>query len=343
MRRRVMRKLWLFALWPAAVIGDGPPLFDADEPLEITIEFPLRDLMRQAADRPVVDGLASYTNASGEVSSLAVKISTRGRSRLAVCRFPPLALSVKKKAAEGTIFEGQKSLKIVTHCRSSPVYRGYLVQEYGIYRAFNVLTETSFRVRLLNVTYRDSANPEFEIAEQAFFIESIGDVASRNGMQRKRVSGTAIAQLDAAYAALSAMFQFMIGNTDWSVRRSPAGSDCCHNGRVLGLAGEDSGWKVIPYDFDQAGLVNAEYAAPAEQLRLRSVRQRLWRGRCSHNAELDAVVALFNDRRAAIESALVAAEARQAKAALKYVDGFYNLINDPKKRQKNIDQRCMTD
>ena len=100
-------------------------------------------------------------------------------------------------------------------------------------------------------------------------------------------------------------------------------------------------WRAGHYDFDQAGVINAEYAAPAEQLRLRSVRQRLWRGRCIHSSELDAVIALFNDQRTALESALVDPEARQAKAALKYVDGFYKIINDPKKRQKNIDQRCM--
>lgn len=336
-----MRALLLVALLPGIVLADELPLFASDQPLEITIEFPLRDLMRDAADRPVVDGVASYTNASGELTSLAVKMSTRGRSRLAICRFPPLALSVKKKVAEGTIFEGQKSLKIVTHCRSNVLYRGYLQQEYGIYAALNVLTDASFRVRLLNVTYRDSTDPEFEISEQAFFIETIGEVASRNGLERKKVPQTQILQLDAKYATLTTMFQFMIGNTDWSVRKAPPGSNCCHNGRVLGQAGEDVGWKVIPYDFDQAGLINTEYAAPAEQLRLRSVRQRLWRGRCIHSGELDAVIALFNERRAAIESALVDPEARKAKAMMKYIDGFYEIINDPKKRQKNIDQRCM--
>jgi hypothetical protein len=336
-----MRFLLFLALLPVVALADEWPLFASDEPLDITIEFPLRDLMRKAADRPVVDGVASYRNASGEITSLPVKMSTRGRSRLAVCRFPPIALSVKKKAAAGTVFEGQKTLKIVTHCRGHKLYRNYLLQEFAIYRAFNVLTEASFRPRLLNITYRDSEDKEYEITEQAFFIESIGEVAARNELKRKKVPGTQVSQLDPFYATLSAMFHFMIGNTDWSVKKAPAGSNCCHNGRVLGPKGEDAGWKVVPYDFDQAGLVDAEYAEPAEQLRLRSVKQRLWRGRCVHNDELDDVIAVFNDRREAIEAALHVPDERELKTAMKYIDSFYRTINDPKKRQRSIERRCL--
>ena len=336
-----MRSLLILLLAPATCLADGLPLFASDEPLEITIEFPLRDVMRKAKDRPVVDGTASYRNADGSVTSLPVKMSTRGKSRLGVCRFPPLALSVKKKAAADTVFEGQKSLKIVTHCQSHTLYRSYLLQEYGIYKAFNALTDVSFRARLLNVTYRDSENESFEITEQAFFIEAIREVASRNGLERKKLATTKAGQLDPGYATLSAMFQFMIGNTDWSVRKAPEDSNCCHNGRILGAAEQDSGWKVVPYDFDQAGIVDAEYAAPAVELRLRSVRQRLWRGRCAHNEALEETIALFNDRREAIEGALQVPGMRSAKAAMKYIDRFYKVINDPKKLERSIVKRCL--
>ena len=336
-----MRVFLLLILMPAAALADDSPLFNSDEPLEITIEFPLRDVMRKAKNRPVVDGVASYTNADGSVTSLPVEMSTRGKSRLSVCRFPPLALSVKKKAAAGTVFAGQKSLKIVTHCREHLLYRNYLLQEYGIYEAFNVLTESSFRARLINVTYRDSEKDGFEITEQAFFIESIREVAARNDVERKKVAKTQSGQLDPAYATLTAMFHFMIGNTDWSIRKAPEGANCCHNGRILGPAGQDSGWKVVPYDFDQAGLIDAEYAEPADQLRLRSVRQRLWRGRCAHGDELDEVIALFNERREAIEAALQVPGMRDSRRPMQYIDTFYEIINDPKKRQRSIDKRCL--
>lgn len=336
-----MRLLVLLVLLPCVTCADGLPLFESDEKLKVTLDFPLRDVLRKAEKRPVVDGVAHYTDTDGQTVSVPVQVSTRGRSRLAVCRFPPLALSVKKKAAAGTVFEGQKSLKIVTHCRGNQVYRDYLLQEYGIYEALNVLTDVSFRTRLLEVTYRDSENEGVEISEHAFFIESIGEVAKRNGLKRKKVPEAEISQLDASYAALTAMFHFMIGNTDWSVRKAPAGSNCCHNGRIVGPGESEDDWKVVPYDFDQAGLINTEYAEPADQLRIRSVRQRIWRGRCVHNDELDAVVARFSENREAIEAALLAPGMRDTRSVQKYVESFYRVIDDPKKREKNIARRCL--
>jgi hypothetical protein len=301
----------------------------------------MRTLIRSAEKRPVVDATASYTDADGKTVELPVQISTRGKSRLTVCRFPPLSLRIKKKVASGTEFAGQKSLKIVTHCKSSSQFRDYLLQEYGVYEAFNVLTDMSFRTRFLDITYRDSEGRMKDIREPGFFIESIGEIANRSGLERQRTPRVEISQLDPYYTTLATMFHFLIGNTDWSVKLGPGGSDCCHNGRVLAPPGEASGWKVAPYDFDQAGVINTQYAEPAEQLSIRSVRQRLWRGRCVHNGEIDAVIELFNERRADVESALLVEGIRDPKSVRSYIEQFYEIINDPERRAKYIYERCM--
>jgi hypothetical protein len=331
----------LLMVVPLVVHADGLPLFDADESLNIILEFPVQTVLGQAADRPVVDGTAHYVNATGETISLPVQISTRGRSRLEACKFPPLSLAVKKKSAKGTVFEGQKKLKIVTHCRSNTVFRSYVQQEYGIYRAFNVLADISFRVRPLNVTYRDTENESAEIQEPAFFIERIGEIADRTQLKRQRVRRVEATQLDPAYATLHALFQFMVGNTDWSVKMAPDDSDCCHNGRVLSPRGESSGWMVVPYDFDQSGIVNPRYAMPAPQLGISTVRQRLYRGRCIHNDQLDGVIRLFNERRAELEEALFPDGIRNVKSAADYIARFYRTINDAKQRARSIEKRCL--
>jgi len=165
-----------------------------------------------------------------------------------------------------------------------------------------VLTDVSFRVRHINVTYRDTEKAGAEIQEQGFLIESIGEVANRTNLVRQRVTWVETAQVDPRYATLSALFNFMVGNTDWSVKLSPEDSDCCHNGRVLSQPGETTGWKVVPYDFDQAGIINTRYAMPAPQLGIKSVTQRLYRGRCIHNEQLDGVIDLFNERREGLEA-----------------------------------------
>jgi len=337
------RLLLLLLLVPLVIRADGLPLFDSDDSLDIVLEFPVAAVIRQAAERPEVKGTAHYVNAEGEAVSLPVQISTRGRSRLEACKFPPLSLSVKKKSSRGTVFEGQKNLKIVTHCRSNAIFKSYVQQEYGIYRAFNVLTDVSYRVRALNVTYRDTENESAEIQEPAFFIESIGEIAERTQLERQRVRSVEVTQLDPAYATLHALFQFMVGNTDWSVKMAPDDSDCCHNGRVLSPPGESLGWMVVPYDFDQSGIVNPRYAAPAPQLGISTVRQRLYRGRCIHNDQLDGAIRLFNEHRAELEEALFPDGIRNVRSAADYVASFYRIINNAKQRERSIEKRCLPD
>lgn len=337
----MQRLLFLLLLSPVGLLADERPLFSSDEPLDIVIEIPLHAILKDARERPVVEGHASYADSAGESVRLPVEVSTRGRSRLELCRFPPLSLILEKEHAANTFFAGQKSLKIVTHCRSNPQFRSYVLQEHAIYKAFAVLTDLSFRVRLLNITYRDTENKTGEIQEQGFLIESIREVAKRNGLKRQKERKVDINQLDPAHSSLAAMFQFMIGNTDWSVRLAPDGAYCCHNGRVLGGKGSNDGWKVVPYDFDQSGIINAHYATPAPQLGIKSVRQRLYRGRCVHKDQLDQVIQLFNERRNELETALLPEGSRNKKSVTSYIASFYKTINDPGTRARDIENRCL--
>jgi len=197
-----MNRSVLFLLFISACCkADDLPLLASDASLEIVFEFPLEIILKQAADRPVVDGFLYYINAAGEQVTIPTKMTTRGKSRLELCRFPPLSLRVGKKAAMGTIFEGQKKLKIVTHCRADHRFRNYLLQEYSIYEAFSVLTDISFRTRYLNVTYRDSNPPHRSISEPAFFIESINHVADRTQLETQKVGEVRSSQLDPGFAA----------------------------------------------------------------------------------------------------------------------------------------------
>ena len=99
---------------------------------------------------------------------------------------------------------------------------------------------------------------------------------------------------------------------------------------------------MLPYDFDQAGLINTKYALPAPGLGLRNVRIRLYRGRCRHNGELDGTITLFNDRRQEIEAALTPQSLTESarRSVLKYLATFYQIINDPAKLNKEIIGAC---
>ena len=219
----------------------------------------------------------------------------------------------------------------------------YLHQEYGIYRGFNVLTDYSYRVRLLKITYRDSDGERKDEVHDGFFIEPHNGVAMRLGMERLRIPQVYPNQLDAQQAATYTLFQYLIANTDWSMLQGPGEDGCCHNGKVIIKPGSQENWIVLPYDFDQAGLINTKYSMPSPALHIRNVRQRLYRGRCLHNEQLPATVVLFNEKRAEMEAVIIPEEMsdRYRKSSLKYINDFYETINNPKSYDKKIIDACL--
>ena len=336
----------LIAFLQATTAGCTPgtehPLFDCDQVLEIELELPVRTLLREAEDRPELDTKVRYIDASGQTIEFDARLTTRGHSRLEMCKYPPLSLLMKKKDVKDTVFKGQKKLKIVMQCQRGGRYLEYLRQEYGIYKAYQVVADPAFRVRGLNITFRDSEKEDSSEEYVAFFIESIREVADRNGLERVKLDYVSPDRIDPHNASTYELFQFLIANTDWSKSKGSGDDDCCHNGKVLAPPESENGWFVLPYDFDQSGLINTEYAAPSDQLNLRSVRQRLFRGRCDYIDVMDETIALFNDRRSEIEAAFAAGGVtdRTDRSQRKFVDGFYKIINDEKKRKKQIDDKC---
>ncbi len=324
-------------------IAVAQPLFESDRPLPIVLEAPFGDLLRQASKKPTVSGTLRFQEDDGTDVALDVDISTRGKSRLELCSFPPLGINLKRQQVKPTVFGKQNKLKLVTQCAEKTVYRRYLNQEFAIYKIYNLLSDHSFRVRMLEVTYRDSSGRRKDKVQPAFFIESDGGAAERLQMRPVDADTVKLSQLEPQALSILTLFQFMIGNTDWSVRKGPGEEGCCHNGKLIGFPDADSGWVVMPYDFDQAGLINATYSAPNAVLPIKSVRQRLYRGYCYHNNYLDTTAALFNGHRAAIEALFRSGpdDGGKNKSALKYLRGFYEIINDPKKRKKKIVDDCL--
>jgi hypothetical protein len=330
-------------LCPGLCFGDSSPLFASDTPLDLVFEFPVSTIVKEAEDRPVVEGKVHYTSENGAPVSVGLTMTTRGKSRLEYCDFPPLLADFKSQEKDGTLFKGQKKLKIVTQCNPGETFERYLMQEYGIYLAFNALTDKSFRVRKINATYRDSTGKKDDLVASAFFLEADNELAERLGMQTHEISMINPTRIDPAHASLGALFQYLIANTDWSTIQGPEGDECCHNGKVIILPGSSQGWLVVPYDFDQAGIINTKYAGPAEELGIRSVRQRVYRGRCINLDQLETTISLFNERRSAIETALLpeAVQGKFRESTIGYIDDFYKIINDPSQRIKRIEKECI--
>lgn len=335
----------LVAAFSARADTVGQPLFASDSTLQARIAAPLTTLMRERSDTEYLEGTFSYVDATGVERTLSLKLRARGKFRLQrdTCNLPPIRLNFRKKEVAGTEFAGQDKLKLVTHCsQRREVYEQYVLKEYLAYRIFNTLTDNSFRTRLLKIDYVDSDDDGKTWTRYGFVIEDDDLLAERIGAEVAKVPRITYATLDRQQAILVSVFQYLIGNTDYSLVASTRDDDCCHNTVLFSVAGGN--YIAIPYDFDFSGLVNARYAEPSPRLPIRSVVRRLYRGICTHNDLMEATIARFKGSEDSIRQAALRLEGLREKeraAVLQYISGFFDDIADASSVERNLVNKCL--
>ncbi len=299
----------------------GPLLFQATAPLELTIRADFGAIAKERGttrhDHP---GTLSYIAPAGDTVRLDVKLRTRGHFRLSRCQYAPLKVDFDKDKVGGTVFAGQNGLKLVGPCRSGRSYANYLLEEYLLYRVYNLLTDMSFKARLLRVTYVDPTTRDAPDTRYGFFIEEEDRMARRNRATVFKTPGVNQGETDPTQMGLVAVFQYFIGNTDWSV-------GALHN--IVVLQDSVGVFYPVPYDFDWSGVISTPYAQPDPRLGIRIVRQRLYRAECRSAETLAPLFARFiahKDAISALYRDLEGLEPKRVEQALDYYDEFYRTI-----------------
>lgn len=337
----------------ALVLPGGPaaaapphPLFASDAPVRLTISGPIAAIQR-AASRSTDAHEATLTVHAASPETHAIRLSARGltRRRSDVCSFPPLRIELVDEPPEGSLLRGQRRLKLVTHCRGAESFQQHLLLEYAAYRLFNLLTPVSFRTRFAEIDYAEPGVSQ-PLSRLGFLVEDVDDAARRNGLVEVDVGSAAIVQLSPRETARVAVFQYMIGNVDWSPRQGAPGELCCHNSKLLGHAdGATATLIPIPYDFDYSGLVDAPYSVPPPALSwLVSVRTRHYRGFCAHRAETQAAAAEALAERArllAVIDEIPRLTERTRRRARAYLERFFEDVRSPDAVESNLMRTCV--
>lgn len=312
-------------------------LFRSHDVIRLGLETDVRRLRDEREGRPPQQARLVLQGPRGEVRRIPMEVDVRGNFRREKrnCSFPPLRFIFPPKVAEGTPFEGEGRLKLVTPCRHQrDSYERMVLREYLLYRVLGELTPASFRVRLLHLTYHDTSGREDPLTRYAFLIEDDDRMAARNDAQVVEFPRFHPATADAAHASLVALFQFMIGNTDWS----PV---VLHNVELVRT--RDLRYLTVPYDFDFSGAVDAPYATPDPELPIRTVRDRLYRGFCRDEVALSDLVELFGSRREAIRELVTGfgpLPEGDRRGLLRYFDDFYDVLDSPGERRRQIEEAC---
>jgi hypothetical protein len=276
--------------------------------------------------------------ADGKPLTVPVKMKPRGIWRRKTCDMPPIRLSFDKDSTHGTLFTKEKRMKLVVSCKNNDEAEQYLLSEFQLYRVQNLLTPYAFKARLAHVTYVDSKKGDTIQSRYAFLGEEPEDAAKRMGGKPLAIKNARGDDLDEDARAMFGVFQFFIGNTDFSVTQ-------LHN--VLLLRKDSVFDTAIPVarDFDWSGAVNARYAFPDHRLAIAHVTDRMMKGDCASaevftrtfdifRAKKDSIYAIYHDSLAA------GLKPDVVNRTLKYFDDFYAVIDDPRRAKEEIISAC---
>ncbi len=235
----------------------------ATEGIELTLEADLTTLVAQKRTNAYIPG--KLTTKDGK--SYTVELRPRGRYRRKVSQNPPMKMKFSKKELAEEGLDTLNEIKIALPAFDSPQGNELIVKEYLAYRMFEKLSSTHLRAGLVKLTLRDNneKTPGKKVMS-AIFIEDEEEICVRfNGVPEEEY-GVSLDQFDTQQAAKVAVFQYLIGNTDWdfSMRRNVQLLKMNEGGKIM----------VLPYDFDFSGLVSAPYASPNSETGLKSVRDR---------------------------------------------------------------------
>jgi len=354
MRRSVSRlrvsQLGLLTACAVLVTGIGvelpvaADLFDTEEPFAFDLAAPFQTVLRQREpeQREDQDAVLTYRGSGTDAMvTVPLQIRVRGRSRAAMCDFPPLRLDFPKAETAGTEFEGQNRMKLVTHCETSENYNKYLRLEYLIYRVQALVTPYSLRARLVQAHYIDNARARDVDTRPGILLEDEKRFGERHDMEMFEETRVDRSRYDVEALAVLDVFQYLIGNTDRSAIDGPGEEQCCHN--VTPYVRADGRMIPVAYDFDSAGLVDAPHALPNERLPIKDVRQRLYRGQCRTADELAPIFARFEQQRAAILALFTeqpGLDADDAESTREYIEEFYATLADDKRRERAFFNAC---
>jgi hypothetical protein len=328
--------IFTMMLWMSAHVS-ADPLFESDDSLTVTITAPFSEIYK-LRDKTVQYPARLSWDGSQEMT---VGIQVRGNNRLkkSICKYPPLKVYFKKEDVKGTIFKKQSELKMVVACKKK--YSQHVRVEYLVYKLFASLSDNSFKVRWLELSFIDGGK---EMTSPGFFIEQKKRMGKRLGLTQVHANKVSPKDLDQQSAVIVDLFQFIIGNTDYSNFQSRGKEDCCHNTKLMQQTEIDSGTYIpVPYDFDSSGIVSAEYAVPSPTVSITSVKMRKYRGLCQANSQLPTALALVQNKKEEILSLFAGDNilTKRTKTRIKkYLEKFYAIVDSPKKLDRSITGAC---
>jgi hypothetical protein len=312
-------------------------LFGKEEPLYLTLRTDVRQFTRTKTKKKYQPArMICQVNDTFRVST-PVRIKTRGIFRLEWCTMPPIWLNIRRSGIKVEELKDIKRMKMVIRCRESAPYKNYVLREYLVYRIYSLITPYSYRTRLVRLRFEDTGKRPNHSEDWAFLIEPEDMMAQRLEGRFFDNDKLSIKTVNPGMIDLVAMFQYMVGNGDYSVTGR-------HNLKILAVNPPGpAGFIPVPYDFDYTGLVNTNYSTPQENLGIKSVRERYFLGPCRTDAQYIQAIRKLEEHKEEIFELILGFEyldENERHKMVSYLERFYDMAGDKRFIPNHIAPTC---
>lgn len=306
--------------------------FEDEDILEVSLHFDLAKFLKKADRDQSVDGRIILHLSETDSLERKVTVKYRGQSRYERCRYPPARITFKKPLYEGPDSGRIKKIKLVNQCQSGTTYGDYVIREYLVYKLYNVVTDTSFRARLVRLSYIDTEKKRKPIVQYGMLLEPEGLVESRLNLIEVKAKAVSMRHMFPTMIDRIAIFNYMVSNWDWSVPGQHNIS--VFSSPILEFAGQGI---PIPYDFDLAGVVNADYAIPLPETGLTSNRDRTFLGICRSREVFESELRVFLAKKDEFYS-VIENTPHLSKAAKRDITVFLNQFFDQLEKPRGFER-----
>ncbi len=330
--------LYLLLLQDVALFAQNSSLMASisqDSAIKLYLTQDWKHIEKHKKEKTYQSANVRLITAATDTITIPAKVRTRGNMRLQICSLPPLKVKFEKSDLATYQLSPLNELDLVQPCHESDQYYQYILKEYLAYKLWELVSPDYFRTQLVQIHYINPDGTDAHDPSYGFFVEHTEELVERLGGRKNKIPVISNNAVDRQPMLRVALFEFMIGNTDWFIQNR-------HNLEFVVIPGHPL-LVPIPYDFDYSGLVGATYAAHHESLKLTSIASRYYQGWCFPEEEVEKALDMFRDQKdnmLAMPYRIQGLSQKSADQARAYLAAFFEIIENPRKLNNLIIAHC---
>lgn len=296
--------------------------------LEITTD--IKQLLKRSETEEYQVAEFRLLNKSNEpLLDIPARLRARGNKRKMVCRYPPIKVDFKKSLLDSLGFLSNDKIKLVLPCGPEKTQQEFLFKEYFLYDLYAMIDSNTLKTKMININLKENGEKDRMLI--GFLIEDEKEYARRKNAKILDKAKINAQHLDRESFVKMEFFQYMISNTDWSLRNR-------HNLELIKL---DSMERVtaIAYDFDYSGFVGQDYAVPHESLPIDNIHERYFFSYPISEGEFRAAASYFLSIEQQVYQLCDEATYMKPKTIednKAYLESFFRLLRNPKRLYKEM-------